>query len=89
MWPLGLTDIKSNQTLKGYTMAHVTKVVADGGDASVLVDNIGAPTPFTVMLTWRDGKLRVVVEQPKAGNPWPMHEFECDLIECSDEDEDG
>jgi hypothetical protein len=64
-----------------------TKVVADNGDSSALIDSIGSPTPFVLTATWSKGKLRIVVEQPQAGAPWPKHEFECPLVECSDGDE--
>jgi hypothetical protein len=65
------------------------KIVAEEGDWTAAIDNIGQPTPFLLTATWEKGKLRIVVEQPQVGPYWPKHEFECDLVECGgEEDED-
>lgn len=63
------------------------KLVADAGDSSAIIDNIGAPNPFVLTASWSNGKLRIVVEQPQVGSCWPKHEFECPLVECADEDQ--
>jgi hypothetical protein len=63
------------------------KLVTEAPDAEAVIDNIGGPCPFVLTATWKDGKLRIVVEQPKAGNPWPLHEFDVPLVEVANEDD--
>jgi len=67
-------------------MAKRTLVVEDP-DNEVVVDNIGS-CPFAVTLKWDSskGKLSVCVEQPKVGNPWPIHNMEVPLIKIEAEE---
>ena len=60
------------------------KQVYEDPEKEAVIDNIGS-FPFILKAEWKDGKLRIVVEQPDAGAPWPKHEFECLLLDCKQE----
>lgn len=62
-------------------------IVCEDPDKVAVIDNIGS-LPFILTADWSSGKLCIRVEVTPGSNPYPIEDFEVELLEKEPEEED-